>query len=63
MNRCKDCKHWVSEYDECKRLDAIVPEYSFWIGIVEKKQKNNNFEHVVRTKSDFGCVLWEGKDD
>lgn len=68
MNKCKDCKFWDAPFDynrssdfgECKRL-SVLGGFKDYNEYVSSYQDNSNT--FTLTSDNFGCVLWEGKDD
>ena len=75
MNNCGTCKYWSATDDQPKQPQPSVRDFAKCLRIVDGVAANDsgvlNGEpaytiggpgrlSALKTKADFGCVLWEG---
>ena len=61
---CKDCQHWEFLGQECRRMDCGTmrrkPSPSRMY--IEIHTADDEWDAVLRTGPNFGCVLFEAKE-
>ena len=79
QQRCKDCKWWGTEHEDaycfrtCQRVKCDRNEYSGGYYYSAKSESifdepavavdGGDYFAALRTQADFGCVLFESKEE
>jgi len=61
MNKCKDCRFWdKNNYGDSNSYLCLQIKNDI---LIENESYYPGFNPNVYTNKDFGCVLWESKED
>lgn len=69
MNKCETCKHWGEpdkyEQNEFRKCEGIVDGADYRNVLDDTPaytEDGSGYLSSIKTKADFGCVLWEAKN-
>ena len=60
--RCETCKHFRESGDECERITNADGDDKACLFVAAFKQEQV-LDASLLVEPDFGCVLWEKKDE